>query len=231
MHDRDYETHEIAWFLAGTFVGLAVPIALWEIMQHVHHFTNPALQRPIIRILWLVPIYSVNSYLAMVYKDIAIYINTGRECYEAYVIYSFLCFLMAAAGGEERIVRILLAREDPPKHMFPFNCGPCTLQQWSAGWGFLTKCKNGVLSYVILRVLCTIIALFGEWGGAYCESEFNFKCLWPYLALVTNFSQCWACLLYTSDAADEEDSVDLGGRRNIKKKKNTCQAWSDTSSI
>ena len=27
-----------------------------------------------------------------------------------------------------------------------------------------------------------------------------------------------ACLLYTSDAADEEDSVDLGGRRNIKKK-------------
>src|SRR5674536_353757 len=31
----------------------------------------------------------------------------------------------------------------------------------------------------------------------------------------------WAgpCLLYTSDAADEEDSVDLGGRRIIKKKK------------
>eukprot|EP00656_Telonema_subtile_P036512 TRINITY_DN4051_c0_g1_i1.p1 TRINITY_DN4051_c0_g1~~TRINITY_DN4051_c0_g1_i1.p1 ORF type:complete len:111 (-),score=12.80 TRINITY_DN4051_c0_g1_i1:24-356(-) len=28
------------------------------------------------------------------------------------------------------------------------------------------------------------------------------------------------CLLYTSDAADEEDSVDLGGRRITKKKKN-----------
>ena len=27
-----------------------------------------------------------------------------------------------------------------------------------------------------------------------------------------------SCLLYTSDAADEEDSVDLGGRRIIKKK-------------
>eukprot|EP00656_Telonema_subtile_P046822 TRINITY_DN5339_c0_g1_i2.p2 TRINITY_DN5339_c0_g1~~TRINITY_DN5339_c0_g1_i2.p2 ORF type:complete len:109 (-),score=15.91 TRINITY_DN5339_c0_g1_i2:35-361(-) len=26
------------------------------------------------------------------------------------------------------------------------------------------------------------------------------------------------CLLYTSDAADEEDSVDLGGRRILKKK-------------
>src|SRR5665648_1295030 len=28
-----------------------------------------------------------------------------------------------------------------------------------------------------------------------------------------------SCLLYTTDAADEEDSVDLGGRRTIKKKK------------
>eukprot|EP00658_Telonema_sp_P-2_P083132 TRINITY_DN8922_c0_g1_i1.p1 TRINITY_DN8922_c0_g1~~TRINITY_DN8922_c0_g1_i1.p1 ORF type:complete len:219 (+),score=80.02 TRINITY_DN8922_c0_g1_i1:66-722(+) len=34
----------------------------------------------------------------------------------------------------------------------------------------------------------------------------------PYSALIP-------CLLYTSDAADEEDSVDLGGRRIIKKKK------------
>ena len=29
------------------------------------------------------------------------------------------------------------------------------------------------------------------------------------------------CLLYTSDAADERSSVDLGGRRIITKKKNT----------
>ncbi len=33
----------------------------------------------------------------------------------------------------------------------------------------------------------------------------------------TQVASC--CLLYTSDAADEEDSVDLGGRRIIKKKK------------
>src|SRR5664280_3744618 len=34
--------------------------------------------------------------------------------------------------------------------------------------------------------------------------------------LVHHFSGCYlTCLLYTSDAADEEDSVDLGGRRII----------------
>ena len=32
------------------------------------------------------------------------------------------------------------------------------------------------------------------------------------------FTPTTACLLYTSDAADERSSVDLGGRRIIKKK-------------
>ena len=32
----------------------------------------------------------------------------------------------------------------------------------------------------------------------------------------------YTCLLYTSDAADERSSVDLGGRRIIKKKTNMC---------
>ena len=31
----------------------------------------------------------------------------------------------------------------------------------------------------------------------------------------------YICLLYTSDAADERSSVDLGGRRIIKKKTST----------
>ena len=33
------------------------------------------------------------------------------------------------------------------------------------------------------------------------------------------------CLLYTSDAADERSSVDLGGRRIIKKKKKMKQSF------
>ena len=34
-------------------------------------------------------------------------------------------------------------------------------------------------------------------------------------------SPTYVCLLYTSDAADERSSVDLGGRRHLKKKTNT----------
>ena len=41
----------------------------------------------------------------------------------------------------------------------------------------------------------------------------------PYLKLVFITGVSKFCLLYTSDAADERSSVDLGGRRIIKKKK------------
>ena len=37
---------------------------------------------------------------------------------------------------------------------------------------------------------------------------------------------CKICLLYTSDAADERSSVDLGGRRIIKKKIKWSKWWS-----
>ena len=39
--------------------------------------------------------------------------------------------------------------------------------------------------------------------------------------ILLNLLTTSACLLYTSDAADEEDSVDLGGRRIIKIAVNT----------
>ena len=38
-------------------------------------------------------------------------------------------------------------------------------------------------------------------------------------------SQSRSCLLYTSDAADERSSVDLGGRRIIKKKNKIKNVW------
>ena len=43
--------------------------------------------------------------------------------------------------------------------------------------------------------------------------ELRWRQNWPRKGLTS------ACLLYTSDAADERSSVDLGGRRIIKKKK------------
>ena len=60
-----------------------------------------------------------------------------------------------------------------------------------------------VVFYIIMKLLIYAIELI---SCAICIVKINFR-----------FSV--TCLLYTSDAADERSSVDLGGRRIIKKKK------------
>src|SRR5674536_231962 len=56
-----------------------------------------------------------------------------------------------------------------------------------------------------------------NWCALGLTSTWVRRCL-VTLHLLAQPSTCTPCLLYTSDAADEEDSVDLGGRRIIKKK-------------
>ena len=49
----------------------------------------------IIRILFMVPIYSTVSFLSYLFYQHTIYYNTLRDCYEAFVIASFFSLLCA----------------------------------------------------------------------------------------------------------------------------------------
>ena len=76
------------------------------------------------------------------------------------------------------------------------------------------KYKIFLVFSVIFAAISVVLQLYVPvlFGDAIDEvvsaHQVNFDMMWYYL-----------CLLYTSDAADEEDSVALGGRRIMKKKK------------
>ena len=53
------------------------------------------------------------------------------------------------------------------------------------------------------------IFMVGGWSGDYLDSVIEYQ---------SSYRLLLPCLLYTSDAADERSSVDLGGRRIITKK-------------
>ena len=93
MYNAGAEPHILAWFSGGMCVFLAVPISVFEIFWHLVYFSNPSLQRYVIRILWMVPIYGIESWFALRYTENAVYLQAFREFYEAYVIWSFLHFL------------------------------------------------------------------------------------------------------------------------------------------
>ena len=62
-----------------------------------------------------------------------------------------------------------------------------------------------------------VAAVFHRLAGQLAASEADLLSLMLY----------GSCLLYTSDAADERSSVDLGGRRIIKKKKHQNNTTED----
>ncbi|GAQ82047.1 hypothetical protein KFL_000980340 [Klebsormidium nitens] len=202
MKKQDYTIHAIAWFTAGVFVLLALPISAYEIAQHLDSYTKPLEQKKIIRILMMVPIYAVDSWLALRFKNVAIYINTLRECYEAYVIYSFFEYLLAYVGGETRLGEEIELKPQV-EHVFPFSLA---LKPWRMGQTFVKNCKVGVHNYVVVQPILTMTALFCEWGGYYGEGSFNPQKAYVYLTFVYNVSQIWAlyCLVMFYRAAHEE---------------------------
>uniref|UniRef100_A0A8C5N5S9 Transmembrane protein 184C-like n=1 Tax=Gouania willdenowi TaxID=441366 RepID=A0A8C5N5S9_GOUWI len=195
-------THSKAWFIAGVFVFLTIPISLWDILQHMVHYTQPELQRPIIRILWMVPIYSLDSWLALRYPSLAIYVDTCRECYEAYVIYNFLVFLLNFLSNQYPSLVLMMEVQQQQRHLPPLCCCP----PWPMGEVLLFRCKLGVLQYTVVRPVTTVIALVCQLCGVYGEASFSFRSAWLYLVIVNNVSQLFSmyCLLLLYAALREQ---------------------------
>ena len=198
MWNSGYEPHILAWFSGGMCVILAVPISVFEIFWHLVYFSNPSLQRYVIRILWMVPIYGIESWFALRYTENAVYLQAFREFYEAYVIWSFLHFLMSFLGDQEADIVDLLQRKAqllavkdryiPKKHIPPF----CCLKPWKLGKPFFYSCKLGVLQYVIIKIFTTTITVICVNKNIYGEGEFTIFRAYPYIAFIDNWSQLWA---------------------------------------
>ncbi|XP_055341941.1 transmembrane protein 184C-like [Paramacrobiotus metropolitanus] len=190
------------WFIGGIFVFLSVPVSLHTLVQHLIHYTKPSLQRHIIRILWMPTIYAASAWFSLRFPSGAIYFDTFRSCYEAYVIYNFMRFLLNYL--EERC-DIVYALELKPQqcHFVPVRF---VLPSWAMGYNFLTNCKLGVLQYTVVMPVITATAFVCESLNVYNEGTFDFTSAWSYLVVLANLSQIWAmyCLILFYQACKEE---------------------------
>ena len=61
-----------------------------------------------------------------------------------------------------------------------------------------SRCRVGVLQYVALQLVCTALSVLFEYFGVYNAGSLSFSHGYIYLAIVRNFSCCWAlyCLIY-----------------------------------
>jgi len=200
-----------AWHSAGVMVGGTVILSVRLVYLHFTHWYMPGVQKYVVRILWMVPLYAVQSWLSLRFHHARIYIDTIRDLYEAYVIASFVYYLIELLGGEESMVRILRykAREDPSlarklgNHAFPLSL---VLAPWDVGVEFMLQCKHGVLQYVVAKTVATILTYICQSVGVYGEGEFSWKVAYPYLAFFMNISVMYAlyCLVKLFHAINDE---------------------------
>jgi len=148
FRDKNTSDDHIAFYSAGAFVLLTVPISIrgtvsgrrsgsvWlelpvrgyqsrflpfpinpapprptEIILHLMHYYMPNVQKFVVRILWMVPLYSMQSWLSLRFHESSLYIESLRDLYESYVLASFLYYIVELLGGEENI-KMILSRKD-----------------------------------------------------------------------------------------------------------------------
>ncbi|KAL4527527.1 hypothetical protein Ndes2526A_g08691 [Nannochloris sp. 'desiccata'] len=198
-----FSVHYQAWFIAGIFVILAVSASIYEVAMHLENYNRPKLQIRVVRILWMVPIYAVDSWLSLRFKEARFYIDPIRECYEAFVIYNFFMYLVAYLEDEYGDVVAYYSTKEQVPHIWPIT--RC-LRPWRMGEEFFWETKRGVLSYVIARPLMTAVSVTSNLRGNYCDGEFKSGCAYPYVAFVNNCSQMWAlyCLVLLYNATKRE---------------------------
>ncbi|CAG2257994.1 Transmembrane protein 184C [Mytilus edulis] len=185
LNRADKPTHVQAWFASGIFVLCALPISLFGMLQHLVNYTQPNLQRHIIRILWMVPIYGVNAWFALRFPHAAIYLDTIRECYEAYVIYNFMAYLLQYLNNQHQLQHF--EQKDPVTHICPL----CCIRPWRIN----RACEMGGKYHeetLILNVFICRACEMGEpvrWEVNITRGDFDFKSAWSYLVIINNISQ------------------------------------------
>ena len=168
------ENNFMLYQLAGTFTLIGGLISMWHVTSHLRNFHNPVVQRKILAILWMAPIYSTTSWFSLVFTGAESYLSIVKDCYEAYVVYVFLSFLISVMGNGDRdtVVEKLALRAD---HLRP-PCGCC-------GWFFkrarvsnktkasavLFQCQLFALQFVLFKPIlaaCNFcVHHLHMWGG------------------------------------------------------------------
>ncbi|KAF7295641.1 hypothetical protein MIND_01104300 [Mycena indigotica] len=173
--------------VAGICTLVAVIASGMSIHFHLRNYRKPALQRMVIRIMIMVPLYAISSLISLFSLDAAFFIDAIRDIYEAFVIYCFFVLLLSYLGGERSLLIMLHGR--PPKDpVFPVSLFKREIDV-SDPYMFLFL-KRGILQYVQVKPILAIATLILKALGKYNEGTLRSDSGYLYISIVYNISIC-----------------------------------------
>ncbi|XP_070219240.1 transmembrane protein 184A isoform X1 [Bos mutus] len=180
-------TSPLARGVSGVFVWAALVLTGHQIYLHLRSYTVPHEQRYIIRLLFIVPVYAFDSWLSLLLlggHQHYIYFDSVRDCYEAFVIYSFLSLCFQYLGGESAIMAEIRGK---PVRTSCFH-GTCCLRGMTYSIGFLRFCKQATLQFCIVKPIMALVTIVLQAFGKYHDGDFNVRSGYLYVTLVYNAS-------------------------------------------
>ncbi|KAJ1020517.1 hypothetical protein NDA13_005833 [Ustilago tritici] len=149
---------------------LATVFSVFLIWKQLKNYRKPTLQRYVVRLLLMVPIYSIASVISLYSLQLADIIDLFRDLYEAFVIYCFFNLLIEYLGGERSLIVLLHGRR-PQEHIFPVNLFLHDMDA-SDPYTFLAL-KRGVLQYVQVKPVLAVATLVLKAAGKYGEGKIS----------------------------------------------------------
>ncbi|XP_030959507.1 uncharacterized protein LOC126716563 [Quercus robur] len=166
----------------------AIVLAVRHIYRHLMNYTEPTYQRFIVRIIFMVPVYALMSFLSLVLPAASIYFNSFREVYEAWVIYNFLSLCLGWVGGPGAVVLSLSGRVLKPSWCLMTCCFPPI----PLDGRFIRRCKQGCLQFVILKPILVAVTLILYAKGKYEDGNFSPNQSYLYLTIIYTISYTMA---------------------------------------
>ncbi|CAF0804972.1 unnamed protein product [Brachionus calyciflorus] len=173
--------------ITGFFAWAALIITAHHIFLHLTNYNVKNEQKWIIRLLFIVPIYSFDSWLSLLFFDndyYYVYFNTIRDCFEAFVIYCFLGLCYEYLGGEGSIMAEIRGKTIEHSYLY------CTCCLAGRGYtiGFLRFCKQATLQFCIIKPLMAVLTLVLQAFKKYHDGDFRPDGGYLYIMLINNVS-------------------------------------------
>jgi hypothetical protein len=182
-----YEGYATVHHVTGFMAWMSAFVALALTFMHVRHYTMPHVQRHIIRVVLIVPVFSLLSWTSLVIDDAkSIYIESVRDCYESWVVYNFLNLCLAYVGGPGAIVNAMSGKEVKAGSWL---LGTCTFDQdLIVDGNYIRRCKQGCLQFVFIKPILSLLEIILYSQGQLGDGQINFLKGYVYILFVYNIS-------------------------------------------
>ncbi|EEH05903.1 DUF300 domain-containing protein [Histoplasma capsulatum G186AR] len=156
-----------------------------RLCSDMKNYRKPLLQRYVVRILLMVPIYSVSSWVSIVSLKASAFIAPIRDIYEAFTIYTFFQLLINLVGGERALIVMTHGRA-PVQHAWPLNHFLRKVDI-SDPHTFLAI-KRGILQYAWLKPILALASIIMKATGTYQEGYLGLSSGYLWTGIIYNIS-------------------------------------------